>query len=254
MSRQDSGFFRLAYASQDQLETRMRKGLFMATDFTFQAENGHETTGVLATPDGSAKAGGVVLIQEWWGVNDHIKGIAARLADAGFLVLAPDLYHGRVTKDRSEAASLLAALDWDRALKEIGGAMTALKNHERSNGKVAAVGFCMGGGLTLAAASRYGGAISAAVPFYGLPRGPNFNAGLITAPVLGHYAEQDDHISLDEAKRIASEVNAAKGNFELHVYRAQHAFFNDSRPEVYDAAAARLAWDRMLSFLRAHLS
>ena len=207
------------------------------------------TEGELETPSTKEKTGGVVLVQEYWGLNDHVRDIAKRLAGQGFRVLAPDLYHGKVTKSAEEAGKLMGSLDWPKALGEIVAAATHLRDHESSNGKVAVMGFCMGGALTFAAAANIPW-LAAAVPFYGVPDAKLADYTKEKAPILAHFAKNDQWATVDKAKAIQSKVPA----MELHVYEADHAFFNDTRPEVYNPAAAKLAWERTISFLRKHLA
>lgn len=205
--------------------------------------------GELAEPSGSNKAPCLVLVQEWWGVNDHIRDLAERFAKEGFVVLAPDLYHGTVTKDAGEASKLMTELDTLAAVKEIGAAVAHLKEHPRSNGKVGVTGFCMGGALTLASVSHLPD-VAAGVAFYGIPPAEKVDYARITAPVMMHVGKRDNWVTPARAE----EVKAKVPSLELHVYDADHAFVNDTRPEVYDAASAKLAWDRTVAFFKKHLA
>ena len=216
---------------------------------TFPSSAG-DATGVLVTPEISAggEPPAIVLLQEWWGINDHIKSLADRLANEGFLVVAPDLYHGKIAKDADEAGTLMTALDTLEAMKEIGGAAAFLKAHPRSNGKVGVIGFCLGGALSFAAACHVEG-LSAVVPFYGVPPAEKVDYAKVTAPILAHFAKNDEWATVAGAEAIKAAVT---GPMELHVYDAGHAFVNDTRPEAYDPEAAKLAWDRAITFLRAH--
>jgi carboxymethylenebutenolidase len=207
------------------------------------------TEGDLETPATKEKTGGVVLVQEYWGVNDHIRDIAKRLANVGFRVLAPDLYHGTVTKSAEEAGKLMQSLDWPKALSEIVAAAEHLRAHETSNGKISVMGFCMGGALTFAAAANIPW-LAAAVPFYGIPNEKLADYTKAKAPILAHFAKNDQWATVDKARAIQSKVPA----MELHVYDAQHAFFNDTRPEVYSPDDAKTAWERSIAFLKKHLS
>jgi carboxymethylenebutenolidase len=218
---------------------------------TFKAKSGSDTTGYLALPPGENKAPGLILLQEWWGLNDHIKDLADRFAREGFLVIAPDLYHGVSTQDATEAGQLMTDLKFIDAVDEIEGAMATLRAHSRSNGKVAVTGFCMGGALTLASATAIEG-LSAAVPFYGIPDLKAWDITKITAPILGHFATRDGWVPPAKAQAIKEQLDALGRSFELCVYDADHAFANDTRPAVYNADAAKLAWDRTISFLRHH--
>jgi carboxymethylenebutenolidase len=212
--------------------------------------NGGTAHGYLAVP-ASGSGPGVVVIQEWWGLTNHIADVTNRLAAEGFVALAPDLYGGSTTHDSEEAGRLMQELPVDRAARDLGGAVDYLLGHEAvTSQKVGAVGFCMGGGFVLVLAAQQGDKIGAAVPFYGLLKEdyPSF-AGL-TAPLLGHFAPTD------AVRELASRIEAESGvKPEFHLYPAGHAFFNDENHlGTYDAEQAQTAWNRTLEFLRAHLS
>jgi carboxymethylenebutenolidase len=211
---------------------------------TFPSSAG-EASGVLVAPDGaSGKPPGVVVIQEWWGINEQIQAMAQRYADAGFVAIVPDLYHGKLAKDADEAGKLMKELDFGKAVQEIAGAVAFVR--ERSSGKVAVTGYCMGGALSFAAAVNIRG-LAAVAPYYGLPG--DLPWGQVDAPIQAHFATHDDWATVAGAQKIK---DAVKVPMELHVYDAQHAFCNERRPEVYNAEAAKLAWDRTLAFLRSH--
>jgi len=221
---------------------------------SFESRSGDAVEGILAEPASAGRAPGVVLVHEWWGVSDHIRSVAERLASAGFLVLVPDLFHGAVAKTEAEASALMTALDTIRAVGEIAGAAKLLASHERSNGKVGVLGFCMGGALSFASACHVPG-LAAVVPFYGVPPAEKVDYGNVTAPVLAHFARIDQWATVEKGEAIQKQIEAAgKATMRLEVYDAQHAFVNDTRPEVYDAANAKLAWDRSVAFLREHLA
>jgi carboxymethylenebutenolidase len=205
-----------------------------------------ELTGVLLLPSGDARCPGVVVLQEWWGVNDQIQSIAQRWADAGFAAIVPDLYHGKVAKNADEAGAMMKALDFGNAVQEIGATVAFLKEHARSTGKVAVTGYCMGGALSFATAVNVRG-LSAVVPYYGLPGDLDWTK--IDAPVQAHFAKTDDWATVAGAEKIKAGV---KVPMQLHVYEAQHAFCNDKRPEVYSADCASQAWERTVEFVRAH--
>jgi carboxymethylenebutenolidase len=218
----------------------------------------HECEGELVVPSSASSKGklpGVVLIQEWWGVDDHICDVAARLAKEGFRVLAPDLFHGKVVarSDSAEAGHMMQGLDWKRALEEIAGAVEHLRTHETSNGKVGVMGFCMGGALSFAAACNISG-LSAVVPFYGVPDKKLADYSKVTAPILAHFAKRDGWAKVEHAEAIKQALTAAGKPMWLETYDADHAFFNDKRSEVYDEASASLAWERTLAFLKEHLA
>lgn len=217
--------------------------------------NGSTGEGYLATPDGGSGPG-VVVIQEWWGLVDHIKDVCDRFAREGFVALAPDLYHGRTVSEPDEATKEMMALRLDAAAKDMSGAVDAVA--ERSNGRgVGVVGFCMGGGLALVLAAQRTDAVRAVVPFYGaIPwEGVQPDYASVTGAVLGHYAEKDEWASPEEARKLEHQLKeSGNGDVTVHIYPGtDHAFFNDTRPEVYDADAAKVAWQRTIDFLRQRL-
>jgi carboxymethylenebutenolidase len=218
--------------------------------------NGGTAHGYLAVP-ASGSGPGVVVIQEWWGLTNHIADVTNRLAAEGFVALAPDLYGGSTTHDSDEAGRLMQELPVDQAARDLGGAVDYLLGHEAvTSSKVGAVGFCMGGGFVLVLAAQQGDKIGAAVPFYGLLKEefPSFSD--LTTPLLGHFGEQDDFAPVDAVRELASRIEAESGvKPEFHFYPAGHAFFNDENHlGTYDAEQAQIAWNRTLEFLRSHLS
>ena len=213
--------------------------------------NGGTCTGYLAGTTGP----GVIVIQEWWGLVPHIKDIADRFAAEGFVALAPDMYHGEVTSEPDLAGKLLMSMNLATAGKDLSGAVDALLERTGRT-KVGATGFCMGGGLALMAACLRPDAISAVAPFYGGMRPDTvIEWDNLAAVVEGHYAETDRGTAAPEAVKELEATLRAKGkDATFHVYPGtQHAFFNDTRPEVYDAEVSQVAWDRMLALFRAHL-
>jgi carboxymethylenebutenolidase len=216
--------------------------------------NAHSTPGFLAQLAGPGPHPGVVVIQEWWGLVPHIMDVAQRFARQGFVALAPDLYHGHVASEPDEARKLAMELDRERAVAEIIAAMRCLQNLEQvAPKKVGVVGWCMGGSLaiTTAAANPQTGA---AVAFYGMPRSLDIVQS-IRCPVLGLYGEHDHGISLEMVHAFDVELEKHGVTHEVHIYSgAEHAFFNDSRPHIYNAPAAQDAWQRTLDWFRAHLS
>jgi carboxymethylenebutenolidase len=201
---------------------------------------------VVEVPSGEGKAPGVVIIHEWWGVNEQITTTAKRWAEEGFVAIVPDLYHGRVAKNADEAGAMMNALDFPKAVQQIGATIEKLRAHPRCAGKVAVTGYCMGGALSFATAVNVRG-LAAVVPFYGLPGDLDWSK--IDAPVQAHFAQHDDWATVAGAQKIK---DAVKVPMELHVYDAQHAFCNEKRPEVYNADAARQAWGRAVAFIRQH--
>jgi carboxymethylenebutenolidase len=235
------------------LRKRQQRRLFMATTrVEFETRTGKKASGELAVPAAAGKAPAVVLIQEWWGVNDHIRSLLERLAEGGFLALAPDLYHGKVTKDPGEAGRLMTALDHAQALQEIEAAAQYLQGHERAGGRVGVMGFCMGGMLTFRAAETISD-FFCAVPFYGAPSPAEYNVSKVRAPILAHFATRDGWAKPEVAEQIQKNLTARGGSMTLHLYEADHAFVNDTRPDVYSPENAKLAWERSLAFLHTHL-
>jgi carboxymethylenebutenolidase len=214
--------------------------------------NGGTTDGYLSEPGSEAASSkGVIVIQEWWGLDEHIKGVADRFAKAGFTALAPDLYHGTVTKSPDEAGKLLMALNIGQAEKDLRGAVAHLRG---LTGKpVGTVGFCMGGALSLFAACTNGKDVGACVIYYGGHPKVQFDFDRLTAPVLGHWAEHDDFAN-PNAEKIEAVLKQRGKPCEFHRYPGtKHAFFNDRRPEVYDAKAAQQSWERTVAFFNANL-
>lgn len=221
----------------------------MADRVSFNSRGGASVDGALAVPAGSGKAGTVVVLQEWWGLNEQIQSVADRLAAEGFVAMVPDLYHGRLAKDSTEAGALMNGLDWKVAMDDIAGAVAYLREHPRGNAKVAVIGFCMGGALAFAAAANLPG-LAAVVPFYGVPGKADYTK--VVAPILAHFAKTDGWAKPEIARRIQEEIEERDGSMELHIYDAEHAFMNDRRPEVYNADAAKQAWHRTIHFLKEH--
>ena len=215
--------------------------------------NGATAKGYLAEPDGEGP--GVVVLQEWWGLVDHIKDVCDRFASQGFVALAPDLFHGETTDQPDEAQQKMMAMNMDEAEKEMRGAVQFLAQHEKCNGNVGSVGFCLGGGLSMWAAATNPD-ISAAVTFYYvMPHGkPDFSN--IQAPVLGHFGTGDDFVSVDDAKALEEEIRAGGNEVTFEFYEgAGHAFFNDTdRLGTHDPEHARNAWQRTIDFFKRHLS
>ncbi|HEX9970221.1 MAG TPA: dienelactone hydrolase family protein [Acidimicrobiales bacterium] len=216
--------------------------------------NGTTGQGYLATP-ASGTGPGVVVIQEWWGLVDHIKDVCERFAAEGFVALAPDLYHGQTTTEPDEAGKLMMAMRMDKAAKDMGGAVDHVREHS-SGDAVGVVGFCMGGGLALVLATQRPDAVKACVPFYGLIPWPDAQPDYsrLEAGVQGHYAEKDDFFTPELARGLEQQLRDLGKEAELFVYPdTHHAFFNDTRPEVHDPEAAATAWERTLGFLRSRL-
>jgi carboxymethylenebutenolidase len=215
--------------------------------------NAASGSGYLATPS-SGSGPGVVVIQEWWGLVDHIKAVADRLAAAGFAALAPDFYEGRTTTSPDEAGKLMMALDIDAAEKKLRGAIEYLLARDEVDGsRVGTVGFCMGGQLSLYAACA-NPRVGACVDFYGIHPSVKPDLAALQAPVLGFFAEQDGFVPRAAARQLESDLRAAGKQVEITVFEgADHAFFNDTRAEVYHAAYAQQCWERLVAFYREHL-
>jgi carboxymethylenebutenolidase len=208
--------------------------------------------GEMAEPEGSGKAGGLVVVQEWHGLNPQMKAKVERFAAAGYLALAPDLYHGKVATNDEQAAEYMQALDWNAAVGEIGKAVAHLRAHPRCSGKVGILGFCMGGALSFAA-GRYVSDLACLVPFYGVPQVPATELAKIPAPIQAHFAKKDDWAKPEAAEKIRDAVTGAGGTMDLFVYDAGHAFMRDGDPGHFDADASKTAWARTLEFLKEHL-
>ena len=217
------------------------------------ASNGHNGTGYLSVPaSGSGPA--VIVIQEWWGLVGHIKDVVDRFAAAGFVALAPDLYNGESTAEPDEAKKLMMELQMKKAGEDIAGAASYLiARSDVSSATVGAIGFCMGGTLAIWSATISEN-ISAAVGFY--PGGswertnPNWSNYAGKAAII-HAAESDGTSNAPGIQEALAEIATAGGSATAFDYAGtKHAFFNEDRPEVYDAPAAELAWTRTLDFLR----
>ncbi len=214
------------------------------------SSNGGTTSSYLVLPK-QGQGPGVVVIQEWWGLVPHIKNIADRFAEAGFLALAPDLYHGKATKSPDEAGKLMMAMSIDQSERDLAGAVTYLKSHPRnSSSKVGTVGFCMGGALSLYAASKNND-VSACVIYYG--GHPKVQPDLpgLEAPILGLYAERDGFVTVASVRDLERKLVGLGKEYEFHIYPGvDHGFFNDERTDVYNKAAAEDAWKRTVDFFR----
>ena len=224
---------------------------------SFRRPDGQSAHGYLAEPAQAAKAPGVVVIQEWWGLNDQIRGVADRLAKAGYRALVPDLYRGKNTLEAKEAEHLMSNLNFgDAAGQDVRGAVQHLK--ASGSGKVGVTGFCMGGALTLLAAVNVPEA-DAAVAWYGFPPLEYIDARKIKAPLMGHYAIDDVPFPIAKVDELEKKLRDASVPFEFHRYKAKHAFANEEAnskklPIVeYNRDAAELAWKRTMEFFDRHL-
>jgi carboxymethylenebutenolidase len=193
---------------------------------------------------------GVVVIQEWWGLNDQICGVADRFARAGYNALAPDLYKGRLTTEPDEANHLMTGLDFaDATHQDLRGAALHL---QAQSGRVAVMGYCMGGALTIAAAV-FVPEFAAGVCFYGIPPKAFADPAKIRMPLQGHFANKDDWCTPAAVDDLERTLKAAGVRHEIYRYDAAHAFANE-RSAAYDVACANQAWERMATFLGAQIA
>jgi carboxymethylenebutenolidase len=223
----------------------------------FTRPDGKKAPGYYATPAGGGALPGVVMLEEWWGVTDHIKNTADKLAQAGFRVLIPDLYRGRTAAVGDEANHLMEGLDFgDAATQDARGAAQYLKS--TGSKKVGVIGFCMGGALTFLSA-MYDPEFDAAVSFYGYPPPQAGDPGQIKIPMQGHWALQDAFFTIDGVDTIENRFKATGTPYEFHRYDAEHAFHNPNQPGHaglghYKQDLAELAWSRSVDFLKKNLS
>jgi carboxymethylenebutenolidase len=228
---------------------RYERRLMMGQMVTFKRPDGNDCNGYLASPAGGDKAPGVVVIQEWWGLNDQIKGVAERLATLGYRALVPDLYKGKLALDMAEAKHLMTNLNFgDAATQDVRGAAQYLK---QSSAKVGVVGFCMGGALTVLAA-MYVKEADACSSWYGFPPEQAGDPKAITTPLQLHLAEKDASFTPDAARALLAKLNEGKVPFESYWYNASHAFGNE-KGQNYNAECAKLAWERSMEFFAKQL-
>lgn len=223
------------------------------------ASNGSLARGYLSAP--SAGSGpGVMVIQEWWGLVPQIKGVCDRLAKAGYVALAPDLYHGDLAEhdEMDKASHLMTSLDMDNAVTDMGGAISALLGMDAvTSDGVGVVGFCMGGMLSLLIAAHEGERVTAAAPFYGAPLGegePDWTG--LSAKVVGHFAESDDFFPPDAVLALQSDLQGMGKDVSFTVYPGSgHAFTNEEDPlGTYDEALDSQTWAATLKLFAAAFS
>jgi carboxymethylenebutenolidase len=215
--------------------------------------NGRTASGYLARPT-TPRGHGILVIQEYWGLVDHIKDVADRFAAEGFFALAPDLYHGEKAKSPDDAGKLMMALNIADTAKDLRGAADALIALEGVSPKqVGIVGFCMGGQLALYGACEFPERIAAAVDFYGSHPKVKLRIENLDAPVLAHFALKDKSTPEDRARDLVRQFEQAGKHVEAYFYNADHAFFNDTRPNVYSRADAHDAWKRTIEFFNRSL-
>jgi carboxymethylenebutenolidase len=231
----------------------------MGRNVSFNRPDGQAVMGYLAEPKNAAGAPALVVIQEWWGLNDQIRGVADRFAGQGYRALVPDLYRGKSTVDAEEANHLMTHLNFgDAAGQDLRGAVGWLK--DGGSTKCGVTGFCMGGALTTLSAVHVP-EMDAGVIWYGYPPIEYVDATRIKAPLMGHWATRDAAFPIAGVDALEAKLRAAGVKFEFHRYDAQHAFFNETQvgekrllPVIeYDPAAAALAWSRTLEFFGRHL-
>lgn len=224
----------------------------------YKRPDGNSVQGYLVEPTQPQGAPGVVVIQEWWGLDDEVKSVADRLANAGYRALVPDLYRGKLALEAKEAEHLMGDLNFgDAAGQDIRGAVQYLK--ATGSSKVAVTGFCMGGALTVLSACNVP-ELDGTVVWYGYPPLEYVDAKAITKPMMAHWATHDDFFVISGVDQLDAKLNEAGVAHEFYRYDAKHAFANpksDSRglpPLQYNAEAAKLAWDRTLAFLKSNLN
>jgi len=229
----------------------------MGKMISFKRPDGKGVAGYLAEPAKGSAAPGMVVIQEWWGLNDQIKGVADKLAAAGYRALVPDLYRGKVAHEANEAEHLMKDLNFgDAAGQDVRGAVQHLKASGSS--KVGVTGFCMGGALTVLSAVNVP-EVNVGVIWYGYPPLEFVDASKIKAPLMGHWATEDVPFPIAKVDELEKKLREAKVKFEFHRYKAKHAFANETADAKklpilkYDPAAAALAWRRTMDFLAKHL-
>lgn len=218
--------------------------------------NGTTGSGYFA-PAAEGSGPGVVVIQEWWGLVPHIKDVVDRFAAEGFSAIAPDLFRGRSTTEPDEAGKLMMTMNLEQAAKDMRGAIRFLKeSDEVTSSQVGVTGFCMGGGLALMLAAQEPQDVAACVPFYGLipweAAEPDWSK--LDAPIKGHYAANDGFFGPDKVEALQRKLDDLGKDAQLDVHPdVDHAFFNDARPEVYDAATAQECWEDTIRFFREHI-
>jgi carboxymethylenebutenolidase len=216
--------------------------------------NGGSCPGYLAEP-GLEGAPGVVVLQEYWGLNPNIEGVADRLAGEGYLALAPDLYRGEVTEEPDEARRLVMQLDMTETEKDLRGALSRLR--ELTGRPAGVMGFCLGGALSLFAACANPDSVGACVTFYGIPLATHGYPALLErlqAPVLGFFAEDDEHVPPANVRDLERHLSRLDKDHGLTTYpHTRHGFFNDTNLEAYSPWAAGDAWTKTLAFFGRHL-
>ena len=232
----------------------------MGTTIEYRRPDGQAVKGYLAEAPNAQAA--VVVIQEWWGLNDQIRGVAERMAHAGFTALVPDLYRGKSTAEAEEAHHLMSSLNFgDAAANDVRGAVQYLKSRAIGSGKVGVTGYCMGGALTILSLTNVP-EVDAGVVWYGLPPLEYVDASKIgTRPLMAHWATQDQAFAIESVDALEVKLREAGVRYEGHRYLAHHAFANETAVgprriaiTQYDRAWATMAWDRTMRFFGRHLA
>lgn len=222
----------------------------MSENVSFKRPDGKIISGYYAEPAAGKSAPGIVVIQEWWGVNAQIQGVANELAAKGYRALVPDLYRGKATLDAAEADHLMSGLDFlDAAKQDIRGGVQFLR---QTSAKVGAIGFCMGGALAILTAVHVP-EVHAVVDWYGVPPVEAGDTRTIRVPLQGHFALLDAFFPIAQVDALEARLKSAGVSHEFYRYAANHAFGNETGP-YYDAALKMLAWQRSLDFIARHLS
>jgi carboxymethylenebutenolidase len=213
--------------------------------------NGLEVGAYVARPAGIEKAPAIIIAHEWWGLNPHIEDVAQRFAREGFTAVAADLYEGKTTRDSQEAAKLMSELKPEDGLKRLQVVLNQLRADSNVTG-VGVTGFCMGGTYALLLACH--AKVEASAPFYGDVPADTSVISKLSCPVLFIGAEKDQWITIDKMNRLDNALKQYGKEGEVRIYKgADHAFFNDTRPEVYSKADAEDAWKTVLEFFDKHL-
>jgi carboxymethylenebutenolidase len=226
----------------------------IAAGFVDYAGNGNTIDGYLARPTDGRPHPGVILIQEWWGIDAHIKELTERLAGEGYVVLAPDLYHGKVAQEPDEAMKITMTFNQDQAIAEIRQAIDYLQSRDDVQPKQLGVtGFCMGGRLVWRVAELENGELAAIAPFYAGRYNPSVeDIRKVTAPALVVWGEQDQSIPADQREHITRLLEQEGKVHQIRIYPAGHAFLNNYHP-TYNAEAAQQAWSELLAWFKQYL-
>lgn len=217
----------------------------MGQAIEIQRPDGGKCPAYLSESNLPPSAPGLVVVQEWWGLNEQIQKMADRFAQAGYRALVPDLFRGKRATSADEASHLMNSLDFaDAAQQDIQGCVNYLRQKSVRSG---VTGFCMGGALTIISALRVKG-VDAGACFYGIPPKAAADPRELAIPMIFHFAHRDDWCTPQAVDALEADLESSRSRFELHRYDAEHAFMNEARPEVYDAQCAALAWERTQRF------